>query len=238
MVRFRQRLLFLAQYLQAFPFDKIKIDRAFCHESRAETRNRAAIVRARHRPRPRPRKCRCREGRRRPRNSSDPVRKRARRLRAGLFHRQARCRSGHTPLWWQQRNQAAWSPRASLGRCCNGLRFVTVRLRMADYELRSSAAGLNRPSESRAMAAGRGPARDPAGAGRSRRRRLSASRTVIHGDLARLERATNSSVSTPSWPRATTGSGIAPIWCARCLRNPRPFQTSVSPGSCGRGCCV
>ena len=73
--------------LQAFPFDKIKIDQSFVAHARTNPQS-ATIVRADYRPWPWPRACRSLRRASRPRSSSLPARRGLRRG-ARLLHRQA-----------------------------------------------------------------------------------------------------------------------------------------------------
>ena len=217
-------------YLQAFPFDKIKIDRAFVMNLGRNPQSAAivsAVIDLAHGLD----MSVVAEGVETPEQLCLPHHGGLRR-RAGLSDRQAAadrpiCRAGRP----QERQCHGAAAQDRLG--VAGTFRCTETGRMADYDLAIIGGGLNGASLAR-DAAGRGlrvillEQGDLGGAASS------ASPRLIHGDLSALERRSFARVRRQLNERRDLARPSRRIWCARCgLRSP-PMSRAARPGCCAR----
>ena len=242
-------------YLQAFPFDKIKIDRAFVMNLGRNPQS-AAIVRAVIDLGHGLEMSIVAEGVETQEQLGFLRKKAATRCRA--ISSASRCRSGNTPPWSAAAPATSWGLRARPARAFRRFSifgadrlFVidqipsSFRTRCARTRYSVAYGGLRscdhrRRAERRQHCARRRrarPAGDPAGAGRSRCGRFLGLAAADSWRSGGAGAPRTFFASAPRWPSATSGCGSRRIWCGRCALRFPPIPTSARPGSCGRGCC-
>ena len=212
-------------YLQAFPFDKIKIDRAFVMNLGRNPQSAGDRARG-DRPRPRLEMSIVAEGVETQEQlgfladeGCDAVQ--------GYFIGKPAPIGQYVALVGRCRGDASRRARrltlALISTQAMNKSENAIALRMADYDLAIIGGGLNGVSVAR-DAAGRGlrvillEQGDLGGAASSATGRL------IQGDLSVLERRALFRVRARRWPSATSGCGSRRIWCARAVRDSRPFR--------------